>query len=65
MQNVFIRIKECLDVCDVEQKVNLTQSLYKDWCAGKLNIERSFLMYQILERMLKLKSEINYRGPKS
>jgi len=46
---LHLRVAACLDACDPSQKVNLTQSLYEDWCAGKLDIDRSFVAEKIAE----------------
>jgi len=40
--SLFQRTAECLDACDPTKKVALTQALYKDWCAGKLQIDSNF-----------------------
>ena len=47
--SLFLRTAECLDACDPQQKVKLTQSLYADWCAGKLDIDRSFVAKEIAQ----------------
>ncbi len=42
MSSLFERTAICLDACEPAQKVELTQMLYADWCAGKLQIDSSF-----------------------
>jgi len=42
MSSLFERAAICLDTCDPAQKVELTQMLYADWCAGKLHIDPSY-----------------------
>jgi len=42
MKTLFQRAAGCLDACDPTEKVQLTQALYKDWCAGKLELDRTF-----------------------
>ncbi len=49
MSSLFQRVAECLDASDPLQKVSLTQSLYDDWCADKLDIDRSFVAEKIAE----------------
>lgn len=49
MTILFQRAAECLDACDPSLKVKLTQSLYEDWCDGKLVIDRSFQVPAIAE----------------
>ncbi len=36
--NLFDTAKACLDVCDVEQKLSLTEQAAADWLAGKLKL---------------------------
>jgi len=47
--SLFLRTEQCLNACDPDLKVNLTKTLYKDWCAGKLEIDRSFIAEKIAE----------------
>jgi len=47
--SLFLRTEQCLNACDPVLKVNLTKALYKDWCAGKLNIDRAFVAEEIAE----------------
>ncbi len=42
MPSLFERTAICLDACDPAQKVELTQALYADWCADKLQIDSLF-----------------------
>jgi len=43
MPLLFERAAECLDACEPSQKVSLTAALYADWCAGKLELDSSFI----------------------
>ncbi|HED33552.1 MAG TPA: ferritin-like domain-containing protein [Gammaproteobacteria bacterium] len=38
MSNLFDSAAECLAVCEPSQKAQLTHSLYKAWCDGKLSV---------------------------
>jgi uncharacterized ferritin-like protein (DUF455 family) len=42
MSSLFQRAAECLECCDTKTKVELTQSLYQDWCNQPLHIDRNF-----------------------
>lgn len=43
------RVAECLDACEPAQKVDLTQALYKDWCAARVEIDPAFHADDIAE----------------
>lgn len=47
--SLFHRTEQCLKTCDPDLKVSLTKTLYKDWCAGKLEIDRTFIAEKIAE----------------
>jgi len=49
MSLLHLRVAECLDACEPSLKVRLTQTLYEDWCADKLEINRSFVPEKIAE----------------
>jgi len=42
MPTLFQRAEACLDASDPTTKVTLTQALYKDWCANKVDLDRDF-----------------------
>lgn len=49
MTKLSQRVAECLDAREPSEKVKLTRALYKDWCAGKVEIDRSFQPAEIGE----------------
>jgi len=49
MPTLFQRAVACLDASDPATKVTLTQALYEDWCAGKVDIDRDVKPQEIGE----------------
>lgn len=49
MSTLFQRTAACLDASDPATKVLLTQTLYADWCADKIEIDRNFKPQEIGE----------------
>ncbi len=47
MSLLFQRLAICLDAREPALKVELTQMLYKDWCADKIQIDHSFVAPEI------------------